>query len=52
MRRYELSAKNELVEESTKIKVEVDTLDNILESLKVRKVNMIKIDLTEANTKF
>ncbi|MEM2972256.1 MAG: FkbM family methyltransferase [Candidatus Bathyarchaeia archaeon] len=45
LRKYDFSAKTELVKESTEIKVEVDMLDNIIEHLKVRKVDMIKIDV-------
>jgi FkbM family methyltransferase len=41
----ELSAIHELVQEGDGIKVHVDTLDSILKSLQVKKVNMIKIDV-------
>ncbi|MEA2089375.1 MAG: FkbM family methyltransferase, partial [Thermoproteota archaeon] len=39
------SANYKLVQKPTEIKVEVDTLDDILESLHVRRVDMMKIDV-------
>jgi FkbM family methyltransferase len=45
LKEYELSAKHELVQEDTGVKVDVDTLDNILQSLRIRKVSMVKIDV-------
>ena len=42
---HKTSANYELVQEQNETKVEVDTLDNILESLRVRRVNMMKIDV-------
>jgi len=42
---HEISAKCELVKKPTKIEVDVDTLDNVLKSLHVEKVDMIKIDV-------
>lgn len=42
---YELSARHELSKNPTKMKVEVDTLDNILQNLQVNRVDMIKIDV-------
>lgn len=45
LREYELSAKHELVKKPTKIEVEVDTLDNILQSLDAERLDMVKIDV-------
>jgi FkbM family methyltransferase len=45
LKEYELSAKHELVQETTGVKVAVDTLDNILKNLGVRRTDMVKIDL-------
>jgi len=42
---YELSARHELSMKPTRIKVKVDMLDNILQSLRINKVDMIKIDV-------
>lgn len=40
-----LSAKHELTQKATKLRVDVDTLDTILHGLRVKTVNMIKIDV-------
>jgi len=45
LKEYELSAKHELVQENTGVRVDVDTLDNILQSLRIRTVTMVKIDV-------
>jgi FkbM family methyltransferase len=45
LKEYELSAKHELVQENIGVKVNVDTLDSILQILRIRKVSMIKIDV-------
>jgi len=42
---YELSAKNEIVDKPTKMLVDVDTLDHIIENLQINRVNMVKIDV-------
>lgn len=47
LKEYELSAKHELVQENTGVKVDVDTLDSILQSQRIRKVSMVKIDVNE-----
>lgn len=45
LKEYELSAKHELVQKPTKIEVEVDTLDNILQNLNAERLDMVKIDV-------
>ena len=45
LKEHELSAKHELSQENTRVKVEVDTLDRILPSLQIGKVSMVKIDV-------
>jgi FkbM family methyltransferase len=45
LKEYELSAKHELVCENTGVKADVDTLDNILQSPRIRKVSMVKVDV-------
>lgn len=42
---YELSAKHEITDKPTKMMVEVDTLDHILQSFDVNKVSMVKVDV-------
>jgi FkbM family methyltransferase len=42
---YELSAKNEIVDKPTKMLVDVDTLDHIIQNLQINRVNMAKIDV-------
>jgi len=42
---YELSARHEITDKPTKLMVEINTLDNILQSFSVNKVNMMKIDV-------
>lgn len=42
---YELSAKHEISDKPTKMMVEIDTLDHILQSFHIKKVNMVKIDV-------
>jgi FkbM family methyltransferase len=45
LKEYELLAKHELVQKNTGVRVDVDTLDNILQSLRIRTVTMVKIDV-------
>jgi FkbM family methyltransferase len=45
LKENELSAKHELVQEGNGVGVDVDTLDGILESLQVKRVNMVKVDV-------
>lgn len=45
LKENELSARHELVREADGIKVEVATLDAVLRSLRVKNVNMVKIDV-------
>jgi FkbM family methyltransferase len=45
LREYKLSAKTELVEEPTRIQVDVDTIDNILQGQGIRRTNMMKVDV-------
>ena len=42
---YELSARHEITDKPTRLMVEIDTLDSILQGLRVDKVNMVKIDV-------
>jgi len=42
---YELSARHEITDKRTKLMVEIDTLDSILQSLHIDRVNMVKIDV-------
>lgn len=42
---YELSARHEITDKPTKLMVEIDTLDRILQSFRINKVNMVKIDV-------
>ena len=42
---YELSARHEITDKPTKLMVDTDTLDNILQSFRIDKVNMVKIDI-------
>jgi len=45
LKEYELSAKHELVQEKTGLRVDVGTLDNILQNLRIRTVTLVKIDV-------
>jgi FkbM family methyltransferase len=40
-----LSAKHELAQKTTKLTVDVDTLDNILHTVRIKKVSTVKIDV-------
>jgi FkbM family methyltransferase len=51
LKESELSAKHELVQEVTRVKVVVDTLDNILLGLRVRRTDMVKIDVNGSEYK-
>jgi len=42
---YELSARHEITDKPTKLMVEIDTLDNILQSFRINRVDMLKIDV-------
>jgi FkbM family methyltransferase len=48
LKEYELSAKHELTKITTQTKVEVDTLDSILNHLHLRRVDAVKIDVNGA----
>jgi FkbM family methyltransferase len=45
LREDRLSAKHELAQKTTELRVDVDTVDNILHTLRIKTVDMVKIDV-------